>query len=59
MDALSDALASFGRTARVDIEEMDELGDAASADILTEISRGIDKWLWFVEAHQQVDEVTR
>jgi starvation-inducible DNA-binding protein len=51
--ALSDALAEFGRTARVGIEEMNELGDADSADILTEISRGVDKWLWFVEAHQQ------
>ncbi len=51
--ALSDALAGFGRTARVGIEEMNELEDAGSADILTEISRGIDKWLWFVEAHQQ------
>ena len=51
--ALSDALAGFGRTARIGIEEMNELEDADSADILTEISRGIDKWLWFVEAHQQ------
>jgi len=51
--ALSDALAMFGRTARVGIEEMNELEDAGSADILTEISRGVDKWLWFVEAHQQ------
>src|SRR3989441_5481672 len=51
--ALSDALAMFGRTVRVGIEEMNELEDAASADILTEISRGVDKWLWFVEAHQQ------
>jgi starvation-inducible DNA-binding protein len=51
--ALSDALAMFGRTARVGIEEMNELEDADSADILTEISRGLDKWLWFVEAHQQ------
>jgi len=51
--ALSDALATFGRTARVGIEEMNELEDADSADILTEISRGVDKWLWFVEAHQQ------
>jgi starvation-inducible DNA-binding protein len=51
--ALSDALAGFGRNARVGIEEMNELEDAGSADILTEISRGIDKWLWFVEAHQQ------
>jgi len=51
--ALSDALAEFGRTARIGIEEMNELNDADSADILTEISRGTDKWLWFVEAHLQ------
>jgi len=51
--ALSDALAMFGRTVRVGIDEMNDLQDADSADILTEISRGVDKWLWFVEAHQQ------
>ena len=51
--ALSDALAGFGRTVRLGIEEMNDLQDAGSADILTEISRGVDKWLWFVEAHQQ------
>ena len=51
--ALSDALAAFGRTSRMGIEEMDELEDAESADLLTDIGRGIDKWLWFVEAHQQ------
>ena len=51
--ALSDALAMFGRTVRIGIEEMNDLEDAGSADILTEISRGVDKWLWFVEAHQQ------
>jgi starvation-inducible DNA-binding protein len=53
IDALSRALAGFARTVRLGIEEMNELGDAGSADILTQISRGIDKWLWFVEAHQQ------
>ena len=53
--ALSDALGGFGRTVRVGIEEMNELEDSASADILTEISRGVDKWLWFVESHQQAE----
>src|SRR5258706_5744448 len=51
--ALSDALAGFGRGARIGIEEMNELEDADSADILTEISRGVAKWLWFLEAPQQ------
>jgi starvation-inducible DNA-binding protein len=52
--ALSDVLAQFGRETRIGIEEMNELEDAVSADILTEICRGVDKWLWFVEAHAQV-----
>lgn len=51
--ALSDALAAFGRAVRMGIAEMNDLQDADSADILTEVSRGVDKWLWFVEAHQQ------
>lgn len=51
--ALSDVLAQFGRSVRIGIAEMNDLEDADSADILTEVSRGVDKWLWFVEAHQQ------
>ena len=51
--ALSDALSEFDRTVRVGMEGMNELEDADSADVLTEISRGIDQWLWFVEAHTQ------
>src|SRR5436309_15639555 len=51
----ADGVAGFARAARVGIEEMQELKDADSADLLTEISRGVDKWLRFVEAHQQAE----
>jgi len=53
VDALSTALSVFGKSCRQGVDTCDELGDADTADLLTEISRGIDKWLWFVEAHQQ------
>ena len=32
------------------------LDDADTADLFTEVSRGIDKWLWFVEAHSQASK---
>src|SRR5260221_7632197 len=50
---LSAALAAFGSKMRIAIGETDDLDDAASADVCTEITRGVDKWLWFVEAHTQ------
>jgi starvation-inducible DNA-binding protein len=52
-EAVSKGLSTFGRDARNTINQADELNDADTADIFTEISRGIDKWLWFVEAHTQ------
>jgi starvation-inducible DNA-binding protein len=55
VDALSSALASFGQSARKAIDEANNLGDLDTADIFTEISRGTDKWLWFVEAHLQAE----
>jgi starvation-inducible DNA-binding protein len=53
VEAVSRALSTFGHEARNAIEQADELEDADTSDIFTEISRGIDKWLWFVEAHSQ------
>jgi starvation-inducible DNA-binding protein len=38
---------------RIAINEADDLEDADTADLFTEVSRGIDKWLWFIEAHAQ------
>lgn len=52
-DALSTALAVFGKKVRAAIDETDKLGDADTADLCTGVSRAIDKWLWFVEAHLQ------
>jgi starvation-inducible DNA-binding protein len=50
---VADRLAAFGAAARAAIDESDELGDLDTADLFTEISRSIDKHLWFVEAHLQ------
>jgi len=55
VEALSSALAAFGKSARKAIDLANEFGDLDTADLFTEISRGIDKWLWFVEAHQQAE----
>ena len=55
VEALSSALAAFGKSARKAIGEANDLGDLDTADIFTEVSRGIDKWLWFVEAHLQAE----
>ena len=56
VEAVAKALSTFGREARVSIEEANALDDADTADLFTEVSRGIDKWLWFVEAHSQASQ---
>jgi starvation-inducible DNA-binding protein len=53
VEALSSALAAYGKMLRAAIDTADRAGDKDTADIFTEISRGTDKWLWFVEAHLQ------
>jgi starvation-inducible DNA-binding protein len=53
IDALSTTLIDFGRHVRYASEQATELKDADTADIFTEIARGIDKWHWFVETSQQ------
>ena len=53
---VADRLATYGAAVREAIETADsELGDIDTSDLFTEISRGIDKHLWFVEAHLQAD----
>jgi starvation-inducible DNA-binding protein len=52
VDCVSAALAKFGTALRQGIEDADELEDAVTADLLTQIAHEIDKYLWFVEAHK-------
>lgn len=55
VNALSGALAACGKAVREAIDQSAEFGDADTSDIFTEVSRGIDKWLWMVEAHLSPD----
>ena len=51
--ALADRFATVGNAMRSAIDEADELGDKDTADLFTEISRDLDKSLYFLEAHLQ------
>ncbi len=53
VEAVGSTLATFAKSARQAIETANELRDADTTDLFTEVSRGTDKWLWFVEAHLQ------
>jgi len=54
--AVAERLAAFGKSARTAIDSATDLGDADTADLFTEVSRAIDKQLWFVEAHVQAGD---
>jgi starvation-inducible DNA-binding protein len=53
---LGHAIAFYGETIRKAIALSTELGDAGTADLLTQVSRGSDMNLWFVEAHEQKEQ---
>lgn len=49
--ALADRYAALAATTRAAIDTADKAGDADTADLMTGVSRGLDKSLWFLEAH--------
>jgi len=49
--ALAERFAAYGKHVREAIDQTDDQGDADTADLYTEISRTVDKRLWFLEAH--------
>ena len=53
VEALAERFALFAKSIRAAIDSSSELGDASTADLFTEVSRDVDKRLWFIEAHLQ------
>lgn len=48
---LADRFANLAKSVREGIDATDEAGDADTADLLTGLSRDLDKKLWMLEAH--------
>ena len=53
VEALVQRYAELAATTRAAIDRADELGDVDTSDLFTGVSRGLDKSLWFLEAHLQ------
>ncbi|MGJ8514318.1 DNA starvation/stationary phase protection protein Dps [Carnimonas bestiolae] len=53
LKALADHYGDSANLVRKAIDDTDELGDQDTSDLFTEVSRGLDKNLWFIEAHLQ------
>jgi starvation-inducible DNA-binding protein len=51
LTALADRYGALANAVRKAIDEVGDAGDPTSADVLTQVSRGLDKALWFIEAH--------
>jgi starvation-inducible DNA-binding protein len=53
VEALAERYSALAASTRKAIESADFQGDVDTADLFTEVSRGLDKALWFLEAHLQ------
>jgi starvation-inducible DNA-binding protein len=51
LEALSAALGEFARVVRTGIDMSDDLDDAITADLLTQVGSESEKQLWLVESH--------
>ncbi len=53
VEALAVRYANLAATTRAAIDTAAQHGDTDTSDLVTEVSRGLDKALWFLEAHLQ------
>jgi starvation-inducible DNA-binding protein len=51
LGAVKSRLAFVANAARRGIDSAADFGDEITADVLTEVTRGLDQQLWFVESH--------
>ncbi len=51
LKAIVASMAVYAKFVRGASDEAGKAGDADTADLFTEISRAVDKMLWFLEAH--------
>jgi starvation-inducible DNA-binding protein len=51
LEILADAYATVGNSVRESIDQAEELEDANTADLFTEVSRSLDQSLYFLESH--------
>jgi len=54
LQALVERYDLLANATRDGIDQANEAGDLDTADLLTQISRQLDKDLWFLQAHLQV-----
>lgn len=53
VEALIERYATVAASTRAAIDAAEEFEDMDTVDLFSEVSRGMDKWLWFLEAHVQ------
>ncbi len=53
MGALADRYARIAASVREAIDAAEEAGDMSTSDLFIDVCRGLDKSLWFLEAHLQ------
>jgi starvation-inducible DNA-binding protein len=53
VDALATRYAGVASSTRTAIDTAAACGDSCSADLFTQVTRGLDSSLWFLEAHLQ------
>jgi starvation-inducible DNA-binding protein len=53
VDALADRYAAVTAPCREGIDSAEQAEDMVTSDLLIDVCRGLDKRLWFLEAHLQ------